>query len=154
MSRKTTPIRPKAPDAKYNSVLVGSLINKIMYDGKKSIAEAVVYEAFDKIKEQGMDPLETYSAALQNLKPSWEVRYRRVGGTTVAVPRAPSNKRADFQSLSWLVNSARERSEYRISDKLSNEIVAASKKEGSAMQAKVQLEKLAEANKAFAGFNW
>ena len=147
-------VKIKPVDAIYRSTEIASLINKVMLDGKKSTAEKVVYNALELIKKDGQDPLEIYRKALKNVTPEHEIRSRRVGGTTCAVPRLASAKKAEFQALKWLVDCSRERKEYKMEQKLYAEIISASNKEGSAMSARKRQEELAEQNKSFVGLNW
>jgi len=144
-------------DAIYNSRLVTRLINRSMRDGKKSVAQKQIYNAFEKIKESGVDPMQTFSKALDNIRPNMEVRPRRVGGAAYQIPVPVRGARKDSLAIRWLIASARSKdnSEYHTyGDKLSAEILEASKGEGGAVKKKTDTEKMAEANRAFAHFRW
>ena len=145
------------PDPIYNSVLVAKLINKVMRDGKKSLAQRLVYQAFEMIKKQGKDPLVVFEAALRNVGPQMEVRPRRVGGASYQVPMPVSNKRRLSLAIRWLVQyaNARPNKEYHtFSEKLAAELLDAAEGKGEAVRRKEITHKMAEANKAFAHFRW
>ena len=133
-----------------------SLVNYIMYSGKKSIAEAVVYDAFEVIKKtmKVEDPLEVYKNALRNAGPLMEIRSRRVGGANYQVPREVRPERRVFLALRWIIDAARSKKGAPMATKLANEIIAASKNEGEAIKKRENVHKMAEANKAFAHFAW
>lgn len=154
MSRSLTVIREIPLDCRYKSSSVTSLINKVMQDGKKSIAEKIVYGAMEILEKEGQNALEIIETALENLRPNAEVRYKKVGGATCAVPREPSVRRKDFLAKSWLLKAAKARSEKTMKEKLAQELLAASKNEGGAVQEKLQLQKIAENNRAYAVLNW
>jgi len=155
MSRSLTIIRNIGSDHKYKSANVMSLINKVMKDGKKSIAEKIVYGALEIIeKTHSANPTEILETSLENLRPMAEVRYKKVGGATCAVPREPSERRKQFLAMFWLLKAANARSEKTMKEKLAEELMAASKNEGGAVQEKLQLHKLAESNRAYAVLNW
>ena len=153
-------VKPKKvqPDPIYNNVMVTKLINRSMKDGKKSVAQKQVYNAFEIIQEKTKeDPMKVYDKALVNIKPVMEVRPRRVGGAAYQIPVPVSGDRRDTLAIRWLVLGARARSnsEYHTyADKLSAEIIDASNKEGVAYKKKTDVERMAEANRAFAHFRW
>lgn len=144
------------PDLVYGSVEVEKLINKVMRDGKKSLARWIVYSAFDIVKERtGKDPLEVFKKALENVQPEWEVRSRRVGGATYQIPIECIPKRKLHLGLKFLVESARERKDKRtMIEKLAEEIIEASEGKGNAVRKKEELHRIAEANKTFAHYRW
>ena len=156
MSRKRkAPVRKIYPDPKYRSVVVSKFINSIMYDGKRSTAEKILYEALDKIKEKGKeDPIKVFNNAINNVKPNLEVRSRRVGGATYQVPVEVKAKRSQALALRWLVDASRKRKDKKMSDKIFNEIYDAYQNRGSAIKKKEDTHKMAESNKAFAHFRW
>ena len=156
MSRKRkAPIRKIYPDPKYRSVVISKFINSIMYDGKRSTAEKILYEALDKIKEKGKeDPIKVFNNAINNVKPNLEVRSRRVGGATYQVPVEVKSKRAQALAIRWLVDSARKRKDKYMSDKIFSELFDAYEKKGSAVKKREDVHKMAESNKAFAHFRW
>ncbi len=153
--RGSPPRREIPPDVKYNSVLVAKLINKVMMNGKKSVAEWIVYTAFDIIRERtGRNPVEVFEQAVQNAAPVLEVRPRRVGGATYQVPiEVPEHRRISL-ALRWLVNFARERSGKSMAEKLAAEIIDAANNTGATIKKKEDTHKMAEANRAFAFFRW
>jgi small subunit ribosomal protein S7 len=153
--RGSPPKREIPPDIKYNSVLVAKLINKVMMNGKKSLAEWIVYTAFDIIREKtGRNPVEVFEQAVQNAAPVLEVRPRRVGGATYQVPiEVPEHRRISL-ALRWLVNFARERSGKSMAEKLAAEIIDAANNTGATIKKKEDTHKMAEANRAFAFFRW
>ena len=146
------------PDPLYNSPLLTRLINRVMKDGKKSLAQKLVYRALERVKkETGKDPLSVFQKAVENVKPRMEVRPRRVGGAAYLVPLTVRGERRTSLAIRWLVLSARDRpnKEYHTFDqKLAAELIAASRGEGGAVEKKHQVHRLAEANKAFAHFRW
>ena len=154
MSRKkSAPIREVLADPVFNSVLVTKLINTIMLDGKKSIAQDILYSAFNIVKEKtNKDPLEVFQTALDNITPQLEVRTRRIGGTNYQVPTEVSKRRQQTLSLRWLVQYARLRNEKTMDVRLANEIIDASNKTGGSIKKREDTHKLAEANRAFAHF--
>lgn len=151
------PIKKKRtwrPDPEFKSEGVTRFINAVMWDGKKDTARTIVYGAFHKIKEGGVDPLETFDAAIRNVSPLMEVRSRRVGGANYQVPReVPQNRRLAL-AYRWLIGSARSKKGRPMADKLAEELLAASKNEGEAIKKKDEMHRMAEANKAFAHFAW
>ena len=153
--RGNVPNREILPDPMYHSVLVTKLVNQIMLDGKKGVAQKVVYSAFDIIKEKsGKDPLEAFTEALNNIMPSLEVKARRVGGATYQVPMDVRPARRQTLGLRWLTNYARSRSERTMAERLANEIMDAANNTGSAVKKREDTHKMAESNKAFAHFRW
>ena len=161
-AQKNTMRRPvknrniRKPDLKYQSLEVSTLINYIMLDGKKTIAEKVVYGALEEIKKslKVEDPMETYKEALRNAGPLMEIRSRRVGGANYQVPREVRPERRMFLALRWIIEAARKKSGASMAKRLSDEIIAASKNEGEAIKKRDNVHKMAEANKAFAHFAW
>ncbi len=156
MSRKKRAVKREIkPDTKYNSILVTKLINKIMFDGKKSIAEKIVYQVFDFIqKKVNKDPLDVFKTALNNVKPEIEVKSRRIGGATYQIPIEVPRDRQVSVSLNWLVGFARGRKAKPMSEKLAVEILDAYNNTGAAVKKKDDTHKMAEANRAFAHFRW
>ena len=139
----------------YNSVLVTKLVNSNMLDGKKGVAQKVVYGAFDTIKEKtGNEPLDVFTQALENIMPSLEVKARRVGGATYQVPMEVRPARRQTLGLRWLTTYARARGERTMSERLAGEIMDAANNTGSAVKKREDTHKMAEANKAFAHFRW
>ena len=142
-------------DPKFNDVLVSKFINCIMYNGKKSKARHVVYEAFDLIENRTQKPgLEIFKKAMSNVQPLIEVRSRRVGGATYQVPTEVRPERRTALAMRWIKRYARERNDKSMSLKLASELISASNGEGSAVKKKEDTHKMAEANKAFAHFKW
>ena len=156
MSRKKTqPKKIVVPDPIFKSTIIPKLINSIMYDGKKGVAEKIVYEAIDKIKSKTKEePINVFNEAINNIRPTVEVRSRRVGGATYQVPVEVKSKRAQALALRWLVDASRKRKDKHMSDKMFNEIFDAYEKKGSAVKKKEDVHKMAESNKAFAHFRW
>lgn len=156
MSRKKRDYtREVIPDPKFGDIVVAKTVNIIMRHGKKSTAEGALYGAFDAIKAKGNEnPVEVFHKALGNIRPTVEVRSRRVGGATYQVPTEVSSKRAQALALRWLVTSANARSERTLAERLSGEILDAFQNRGSAVKKKEDTHKMADANKAFAHFRW
>ena len=156
MSRKKTqPKKIPVLDPKFKSPVISKLINSIMYDGKKVVAEKIVYEAIEKIKTKSKEePINIFNEAINNIRPTVEVRSRRVGGATYQVPVEVKSKRAQALALRWLVDASRKRKDKHMSDKIFNEIYDAYQKKGSAVKKKEDVHKMAESNKAFAHFRW
>ncbi|MDR5693967.1 MAG: 30S ribosomal protein S7 [Armatimonadota bacterium] len=154
--RGPVPKRVIPPDPVYNSTLVQRLINKVMKDGKKSVAEWIVYSAFDRIRERtGQDPLKVLDKALQNVMPVLEVRPRRVGGATYQVPIEVRPERRLSLGIRWLVEYARARKDKRtMIEKLAAELLDASQGTGGAVKKREDTHRMAEANKAFAHYRW
>ena len=147
--------RDVLPDPMYNSKVVTKLINNVMLDGKKTVAQKIVYDAFDIIKEKaGKDPLEVFTEALNNVMPVLEVKARRVGGATYQVPLEIRPERRQTLGLRWLVKYARTRNEKTMSEKLAAEILDAIANNGGAFKKKEDMHKMAEANKAFAHYKF
>ena len=153
--RGNVPKREVLPDPMYRSVLVTKLINSIMLDGKKGVAQKVVYGAFDIVKEQtDKDPLEVFNAAMENVMPSLEVKARRVGGATYQVPMEVRPERRQTLALRWLTAYSRKRSERTMKERLAGDLMDAANNLGSAVKKREEMHKNAEANKAFAHFRW
>jgi len=144
------------PDARYNSKLVSKFINCMMWDGKKSVAQKIVYDAMDIVIKQVKDvpPLELFETAINNVKPYVEVRSRRVGGANYQVPMQVNKRRQQSLAFRWLINACREEAGRPMSQRLANELMAAYRKEGKAMNTREQTHRMADANKAFAHFAW
>jgi small subunit ribosomal protein S7 len=144
------------PDIKFNSAKVGKFINRVMMEGKKSVAQSVVYGAFDIIKEKEKveNPLEVFDTALKNVSPALEVRSRRVGGANYQVPREVRPERRLYLAMTWIIDAANAGKGRKMALKLADEIILASKNEGEAIKKKENTLKMAEANKAFAHFAW
>ncbi len=153
--RGTRTKREIEPDPIYQNTLVIQLINKLMQDGKKTLAERLVYQALERISERtANDPVITLKRAVENARPLLEVRSRRVGGATYQVPVEVKPARSTTLAMRWLVNYARQRREHTMADRLVGEIMDASTGQGSAVKRKEDLHKMAEANKAFAHYRW
>ena len=152
--RGSVPKRDVLPDPMYNSKLVTKLINNIMYDGKKGVAQKIVYDAFDIINEKVGDPLENFQKALENIMPVLEVKARRVGGSTYQVPIEVRPERRQTLGLRWLTVYSRARSERNMSERLAGEIMDACNGVGSAVKNREDTHKMAEANKAFAHYRY
>ncbi len=143
------------PDAKYGDVVLTKLMHALMIDGKKSIAEKIVYGAFDEIEQKSkLDPLKIFKDALDNVKPQIEVRSRRVGGATYQVPMEIRNERAQALSIRWIIEVSRNRSENTMTSRLSGELLDAAENRGGAVKKREDTHKMAEANKAFAHYRW
>ena len=156
MSRKRkAPKRIFYPDAKYGSLILAKFINFVMYDGRKSTSEKIIYDALDKIKTKTNDnPIKIFDEAIANIRPNLEVRSRRVGGATYQVPQEVKSKRSQTLALRWLLQATRKRKNKSMSDKLFNELMDASQKKGSAIKKREDTHRMAESNKAFAHFRW
>ena len=156
MSRKNrAPKRAFHPDSRYRSLILSKFINFIMYDGKKTSAEKIVYTAFDQIKKKTKeDPIKVFDGAIQNVRPNLEVRSRRVGGATYQVPVEVKTKRSQTLALRWLLEASRKRKNKTMSDKLLNELIDASQNKGAAIKKREDTHKMAESNKAFAHYRW
>ena len=156
MPRRRSPEKRKIlPDPKYKDIIVAKFMNHIMKDGKKSVAEKIVYGAFDKIDQTAKsDPVELFKKALETIGPMVEVKSRRVGGATYQVPVEVKSKRAQALAIRWLVDSARKRKDKHMSDKIFNELFDAYEKKGAAVKKREDVHKMAESNKAFAHFRW
>jgi small subunit ribosomal protein S7 len=143
------------PDSKYGSVLVAKFIGKLNFEGKKSIAESIIYGSFDIIKKRiNEDPVVVFNRALSNVRPLLEIRPRRVGGATYQVPMEVPKNRSMALAINWLIKTARSKTGRPMCERLAQEIIDASKKEGAAMKKREDVHKMAEANKAFAHYRW
>ena len=156
MSRKRkAPKKIPIVDPRYKSLIIPKLINSIMYDGKKTVAEKIIYDAIDKIKSKSKEePIEIFNTAINNIRPTVEVRSRRVGGATYQVPVEVKSKRSQALALRWLIEASRKRKDKKMSDKIFNEIYDAYQNRGSAIKKKEDTHKMAESNKAFAHYRW
>ena len=143
------------PDAKFGDLVVAKFMNTIMYEGKKSIAEAIVYGAFDGIEAKvRTDPLTVFRQALENVAPAVEVRSRRVGGATYQVPVEVRPERSQALAIRWLITASRGRSERTMMERLSNELMDAAQQRGTAIKKREDTHRMAEANKAFSHYRW
>ena len=153
--RGFVPKREVLPDPVYNTTVVTKLINQLMYDGKRGVAQTVCYDAFTMVNEKtGKEALEVFTAALANIAPSLEVKARRVGGTTYQVPVEIRPERRQTLALRWLVMCARKRGERSMAERLASEIIDASNNTVNAVKRREDMHKMAEANKAFAHYRW
>ena len=149
------PKREVLPDPVYGTTVVTKLINQVMYDGKRGVAQAVVYTAFENVANKtGKEAIEVFNQAMANIMPSLEVKARRVGGTTYQVPIEIRPERRQTLALRWLVMFARKRSERNMADRLAGEILDAANNAGNAVKRREDMHKMAEANKAFAHYRW
>jgi len=156
MSRRRAAEKRKVlPDPKYGDLVITRLMNRLMLDGKKSVAERIVYDAFaDMEKKAGSDPVVVFHDALTNIKPQVEVRSRRVGGATYQVPDEIRNDRAQALALRWIIDLSRKRSENTMVERLSGELLDAANNRGAAVKKREDTHKMAEANKAFSHYRW
>ena len=156
MSRKSSaPKKIPTVDPKYKSTIIPKLINSIMYDGKKTIAEKIVYDALNKIKTKSKEePINIFNEAISNIRPTVEVRSRRVGGATYQVPVEVKTNRSQALAIRWLIDASRKRKDKKMADKIFNEIYDAYQSRGSAIKKKEDTHRMAESNKAFAHFRW
>ena len=156
MPRRAAAVRREVqPDAKYNNRLVTQLTNKILLDGKKSLAEDIVYGAFDIIeKKTNSDPLAVFKKAMDNVRPTLEVKPKRVGGATYQVPMEVNPRRATTLAIRWMVNFSRARKEKTMAERLANEIIDASNGVGASVKRREDLFKMAESNRAFAHYRF
>lgn len=154
--RKGNYKREVAPDPIYSDVLVAKFVNKVMYDGKKSVAQSLVYGSLDLLKEKvaGEDPLTVFKKAVENIKPQLEVRSRRVGGATYQVPVDVRPSRRVTLALRWLTEYSRSRGEKDMASRIANELVDAYNNRGNAIKKKEDVHKMAESNRAFSHYNW
>ncbi len=153
--RGSVPVRDVLPDPLYGSQMVTRLINNIMYDGKKGVAQKIVYDAFDIIREKtGKEPLEVFEAGLENIMPVLEVKARRVGGATYQVPMEVRPERRRTLGLRWLTTYSRQRSERTMSERLAGELMDAVNNAGGAVKKKDDTHRMAESNKAFAHYRY
>ena len=147
--------RDVLPDPLYGSKLVTKLINNVMYDGKKGVAQTIVYDAFAIVESKvGQNPLEVFQAALENIMPELEVKARRVGGSTYQVPMEVRAERRQTLGLRWIILAARKRSERTMAERLANEIIDAKNSAGGAFKKREEMHRMAEANKAFAHYRY
>ena len=153
MRGKQAPKREITPDPKYGNVYIAKLINSIMYDGKKSVAQKVVYDALDLIGEKTKEnPLDVFDRAIKNVMPSLEVKSRRVGGANYQVPMSVRGERRYVLAYRWLITDARTKKGRPRAEKLADELAAAANNEGEAIKKKLDVQRMAEANRAFAHF--
>jgi small subunit ribosomal protein S7 len=147
--------REVIPDAKYGNVVLAKFMNSVMYEGKKSVAEQIVYGAFDQIESKAKtDPLGVFQSALENVMPAIEVRSRRVGGATYQVPVEVRPERRQALAIRWLIQAARSRNDKTMVDKLSAELMDAANSRGNAVKKREDTHKMAEANRAFSHYRW
>jgi small subunit ribosomal protein S7 len=147
--------REVLPDPKFGDVVLNKFMNNLMLDGKKSVAERIVYGALDKLQARAKaDPLAVFHEALQNVRPQVEVRSRRVGGATYQVPVEVRAERAQALAIRWLIAAARKRSETTMVDRLSNELLDAANQRGAAVKKREDTHRMADANKAFSHYRW
>jgi len=155
MRRAPAEVKKVAPDPVYRSVLVSQIINKVLWKGKKETARRIVYDALDLVEKRGgQDAITTLKKAIDNIRPSAEVRSRRVGGSSYQVPVEVRPRRASTLAVRWLVDFARKRRENTMTERLANEILDASTRQGAAFKRKEDVHKMAESNKAFAHYRW
>ena len=155
MRRRKAPVREILGDPIYNNKVVTKFINKMMFDGKKSVSEKIIYAAFDRIEEKsGEKGIEVFEKALERVKPLVEVRSRRVGGATYQVPVEVRPARQQSLSIRWLLEATRKRNERTMVERLASELVDAANERGEAFKKKEDVHKMAEANKAFAHYRW
>lgn len=156
MSRRRAAIKREVlPDAKFGDLVLSKFVNSLMIDGKKSVAERIVYGALQTAQEKASrDPIELFREAIDNVKPSVEVRSRRVGGATYQVPVEVRPVRQQALAIRWLINAARARSETTMTARLSGELLEASQNRGSAIKKREDTHRMAEANKAFSHYRW
>ena len=153
--RGFVPKREVLPDPVYGTVIVTKLINQVMYDGKRGVAQAVTYDAFETVAQKtGKEALEVFNQAIANIMPSLEVKARRVGGATYQVPIEIRPERRQTLALRWLVMFARKRGERNMADRLAGEILDAANNAGNAVKRREEMHRSAEANKAFAHYRW
>jgi small subunit ribosomal protein S7 len=155
MRRRRAPERKVQPDPVYNSELVARFINNLMWDGKKSLAQKIFYRAMEIVGERtNENPLHVFQKAIENVKPSMEVRSRRIGGANYQVPVEVRPKRQISLAIKWIIDAARKRPGRRMYEKLASEIIDAYKGTGNAVKTKENVHKMAEANRVFAHFRW
>lgn len=156
MPRRAAAIRHDVvPDVKFNNRLVTQLINKVLLDGKKSLAENIVYGAFDLIQEKtGEDPLAVFKKAMDNVRPTLEVKPKRVGGATYQVPMEVPTRRATTLAIRWIVDFSRKRREHTMHERLANEILEAAENQGASVKRREDLYKMAESNRAFSHYRF
>ena len=147
--------RPVLPDAKFKDTVVSKFMSCLMYDGKRSTAEKIVYGAFDRIEaKSGNEPVKVFHDALENVRPHLEVRSRRVGGATYQVPVEVRSERAQALAIRWLINAARGRPEKTMKDRLAGELMDAMNSRGGAVKKREDTHRMAEANRAFSHYRW
>ena len=156
MSRRRAAVKREVlPDPKFGDLVVSKFMNCLMYEGKKSVAEGIVYGALDRIaKRSGQDPLRMFHDALGNVRPAVEVRSRRVGGASYQVPVEVRNDRSQALAIRWIIGSARGRSEHTMEERLSGELMDAANNRGSAVKKREDTHRMADANKAFSHYRW
>ena len=155
MRRAPADVHKVAPDPVFRSVLVAQIINKVLWKGKKDKARKVVYDALELVERRsGQDPIKVLKKAVDNIRPSVEVRSRRVGGSSYQVPVEVRPRRANTLAVRWLVDFARKRRENTMTERLANEILDASTRQGAAVKRREDVHKMAESNKAFAHYRW
>jgi small subunit ribosomal protein S7 len=157
MSRKMLQNKKKeyTLDVKYNSIVITRFINKLSIEGKKSLAESIVYKSFDIVKKQlNEDPIVVFNRAIENARPLLEVKPRRMGGATYQIPVELSSHRSVTLAINWIIKVSREKAGKSMSEKLAREIIDASRKEGAVIKIREDTHKMAEANKAFAHYRW
>ena len=153
--RRAAEKREVLPDAVYGDTVLTKFINSLMYDGKKAVAEAIVYGALDRIRDKtGQEPVAVFLQAMGNVRPSVEVRSRRVGGATYQVPVEVRNDRQQALAIRWIITAARGRSETPMVDRLSTELLDAAHQRGSAVKKREDTHRMADANKAFSHYRW
>ena len=153
--RREVPQRKILPDPKYNDLLVAKFVNMLMRHGKKSVGEKIVYNAFDTVnKKNGQDGIEIFKKALENVRPSVEVKSRRVGGATYQVPVEVRPARQTTLAMRWIIEAAKKRGEKSMINKLAGELIDASGEKGSAIKKREDTLRMAEANKAFSHYRW
>ena len=156
MPRRAAAVRRETqPDAKYNNRLVTQLINKVLLDGKKSTAQGIVYDAFDIVAEKtGQDALTVFKKAMDNIRPTLEVKPKRVGGATYQVPMEVNSRRATTLAIRWMVDFSRKRKENTMKERLAGEIMDAAENTGASIKKREDLYKMAESNRAFSHYRW
>ena len=155
MSRRHSAVKREVlPDPKFGDLVLSRFMNALMYDGKKSAAETIVYAALDTLKRKQGDGLRAFHEALDNVKPAVEVRSRRVGGATYQVPVEVRSERRQALAIRWIIDAARKRGEHAMEERLSNELMDAANNRGSAVKKREDTHRMAEANKAFSHYRW
>lgn len=155
MRKNRADLRKVDPDPIYNNVMVTRMINKLMLDGKKSLAESIFYDAMDLIEEKTEEQgIEILKRALENVRPTLEVKSRRVGGSNYQVPIEVSDRRGTSLSVRWIIDSARKRGERTMTERYANELIDAANNTGGAIKKKEEVHRMAEANRAFAHYRW
>ena len=155
MRRSASEVRKVSPDPVYGSILVSQVVNKVLWKGKKELSRKIVYDALTLVeRRRGDDPLNTLKRAIDNIRPSVEVRSRRVGGSSYQVPVEVRPRRANTLAVRWMVEFARKRREKTMAERLANEILDAADNTGAAVKRRDDIHKMAESNKAFAHYRW